>query len=315
MGGSWTTVELFDLWKFNHRKSELKELWPLMKGNVEFWIGNLATDPDSGLRVSCPDVYFENTGKKPDGQTVLLSSAPISSTIIIRQSFLDLIEAAELLKLTNDPVVKEARDVLTQMPKIEVGPNGEIRQWDRDIENEWKEGDITQLLVMVGAIYSNQIHPRTSPKLANALRLMLERRKNGLDGQGSWRAAFPANTYARLGMGNQCQQVLAAHYRVWANPNLTAQFIQSEWEIDGNLGMMGAVQECLVQSHAGEIELLPALPDAWKAKGFVKGIAVRGGGTVSFSWEDGLVSDWKLSGMEGKSVNNRINGKLQSKTF
>lgn len=140
---------------------------------------------------------------------------------------------------------------------------------------------------------------------------MLERRKSGLSGEGSWRAAFPANTYARLGMGNQCQQVLAAHYRVWSNPNLTAQFIQSEWQIDGNLGLMGAVQECLVQSHAGDIELLPALPDAWKAQGFVKGIAVRGGGTISFSWKNGLVTDWKLLGMEGKNVNIRINGKLQ----
>jgi len=309
--GSWTIVELFDLWKFSHQEAELKQLWPLMKGNVEFWLGNLTTDPDTGLKVSCPDVYFENTGKKPNGETALLSSAPVSSTIIIRQSFRDLIEAAELLKVTNDPVVKQAREMLAQMPKIEVGPNGEIRQWDRDIKNEWKEGDRTQLLVMVGAIYSNQIHPRRTPELAKALRLMLERRKSGLSGEGSWRAAFPANTYARLGMGNQCQQVLAAHYRVWSNPNLTAQFIQSEWQIDGNLGLMGAVQECLVQSHAGDIELLPALPDAWKAQGFVKGIAVRGGGTISFSWKNGLVTDWKLLGMEGKNVNIRINGKLQ----
>ena len=314
-GGSWTTVELFDLWKFNHSEAELKKLWPLMKGNVEFWLGNLVTDPATELKVSCPDVYFENTGKKPNGETVLLSSAPVSSTIIIRQSFLDLIEAAELLKRTHDPVVKQAREMLAQIPKIEVGPNGEIRQWDRDIKNEWKEGDRTQLLIMVGAIYSNQIHPRKSPELAKALRLMLERRKSGLEGQGSWRAAFPATTYARLGMGNQCQQVLAAHYKVWSNPNLTAKFIQSEWMIDGNLGMMGAVQECLVQSHAGEIELLPALPDAWKTKGYVKGIAVRGGGTISFSWENGVVTDWKLLGMEGQSVKIRINGKLQSKTF
>ena len=82
--------------------------------------------------------------------------------------------------------------------------------------------------------------------------------------------------------------------------------------IDGNLGTMGAIQECLVQSHTGEIELLPALPDAWKAKGFIKGIAVRGGGTVSFSWKNGLVTDWELSRMEGKSVKIRINGKLQA---
>ena len=312
LGGSWTTVELFDLWKFNQRESELKELWPLMKGNVEFWIGSLATDPDTGLKVSCPDVYFENTGKKPNGTSALLTSAPISSTIIIRQSFLDLIEAAGILNLSNDPVVKEAKEVLAKMPKIEVGPNGEIRQWDRDIKNEWKEGDKTQLLVIVGAIYSNQINPRTTPKLAKALKLMLARRRSGLDGQGSWRLAFPANAYARLGMGNEFHQCLQSYYKVWSNENLTAGFLQSEWMIDGNLGAMGALQECLVQSHNGEIALLPALPDAWKAKGFVKGIAVRGGGTVSFSWKDGKVTDWKLTGMKDDSIKVRVNGKLQT---
>ena len=312
IGGSWSTVELYDLWKFNYRESELKELWPTMKGNVEFWIGNLATDPDTGLRVSCPDVYFENHGLKPNGKTALLTSAPISSTIIIRQSFMDLIEAAKILKLSNDPVVEEAKKVLAKMPKIEVGPNGEIRQWDRDVKNEWKEVDPTQLLVIVGAIYSNQIDLKTSPKLAKALKLMLERRKSGLAGQGSWRLAFPANAYARLGMGNEFHKSLQAHYKVWANENLTARFLQSEWMIDGNLGAMGALQECLVQSQTDEIVLLPALPDAWKAKGFVKGMAVRGGGTVSFSWKDGIVTDWKISGMKLKSVKVRVNGKLES---
>ena len=77
--------------------------------------------------------------------------------------------------------------------------------------------------------------------------------------------------------------------------------------------MMGAIQETLVQSHAGEIELLPALPDAWKAKGFVKGMAVRGGGTVDFSWKDGVVIDWKLSGMKDKQVKVRVNGEIQTK--
>ena len=310
IGGAWTTVELYDLWKFSNSREELKKLWPIMRGNAQFWVGNLTTDPQTGLKVSCPDVYFENTAKKPNGGTVLLSSAPVSSTIIIRQSLIDVIEAGATLGLQNDTVVKQARATLAQMPKLEIGPNGEIRQWNRDIKNEWKEGDNSQLLLMVGAIYSNQIHPRKSPELAAALKLMLERRKNGLNGEGSWRAAFPANAYARLGLGNLSQQVRTAHFKTWINPNLTSRFIQSEWQIDGNLGLMSSIQECLVQSHAGEIELLPALPDAWKKQGSVRGIALRGGGTINMQWTDGKITSWEIHGMKNSKLKARINGEL-----
>jgi alpha-L-fucosidase 2 len=105
---------------------------------------------------------------------------------------------------------------------------------------------------------------------------------------GSWQGAFQANVYARLGDGDTALNVFDTHVAKKLNPNFTARF--TEWQIDGNMGNTAALGEMLVQSHTGEIELLPALPKAW-ATGGVKGLRARGGFEVDMAWKDGrLVS-------------------------
>lgn len=307
-GGTWLVTELFDHWRFSEDKEMLDRLWPLLKGNAEFWLSHLVKDTKTGKMVSCPDVYFEN---RPSVRKSPLCSAPISTTLMIHQLFADVREAASVLSKSNDPILVEIEKTLPFLPEVKIGENGEIWQWDR---GNWKEADPTQLLVMWGAIYSNQIHPRLSPELAMALGKMLKNRKLGMQGQGSWRAAFPAQTYARLGDGESALKVFDAMMKTWINPNLTVRFIQSDWEIDGNLGVMAALQECLVQSHAGEIELLPAIPEAWAKKGSVKGIKARGNITVDFAWEKGKVTKWRLISKDSTPVNLRVNGKVISVT-
>ena len=310
MGGTWSVVELYDQWKFDQDLDRLERIHKLQQGSVDFWLANLQESKVTGELVSSPDVYFENTAKKTNGETVVLCSGPVSSAILIRQLFIDYLEVVTSKGDNEGPRQSEVRAALLKMPRIRINEDGEIRQWFQDFDDNWSESDSTQLLVMVGAIYSNQIHPRLTPPLANALKNMLERRKNGPDGQGSWRAAFPANTYARLGDGERCVQVIEATMKKWINPNLTTRFIQSDWQIDGNLGLMSSIQECLLQSHAGEIELLPALPEKWSKQGAVRGLKARGGYTADFSWEDGKVIDFKISGGSEKSVDVRVNGAL-----
>jgi alpha-L-fucosidase 2 len=305
-GGTWVATELFDHWRFSRDDRMLVRLWPLLKGSAAFWLRHLVEDPRTGRLVSCPDVYFENT---PVARKAPLCAAPISSTLLIRQLFADVREAAEALALETDPILARMEEVIPHLPLPKIGANGEIWQWDR---GNWKEADPTQLLVMWGAIYSDQIHPRRTPDLAKALGTMLERRRLGLDGQGSWRAAFPAQTYARLGDGNRMLSVFDSMMKTWINPNLTVRFIQSDWQLDGNLGVMTALMEGLVQSHGGEIELLPALPDAWAERGSVKGVGVRGNMTVDFAWANGRITQWTLRGDPRKEVSVRVNGKLQS---
>jgi alpha-L-fucosidase 2 len=146
--------------------------------------------------------------------------------------------------------------------------------------------------------------------LVSTLRKVFDRGhwwKSGL--VGSWQGAFQANAYARFGDGNTAAAVLDAHLQRSVNPNLTAHFNNAgaEFEIDGNLGQTAAIGEMLLQSHTGEIELLPALPMAWQ-NGRVTGLRARGGFTVDITWKDHELTSATLGGQSGASYRVRYGG-------
>jgi len=65
----------------------------------------------------------------------------------------------------------------------------------------------------------------------------------------------------------------------------------------------------LIQSHAGYIELLPAMPDEWKSSGEVRGLKARGNFTVDFQWREGKVIHYRVSGPQhNRNVKIKVNG-------
>ncbi|MBP1674229.1 MAG: hypothetical protein H6Q24_367, partial [Bacteroidetes bacterium] len=81
---------------------------------------------------------------------------------------------------------------------------------------------------------------------------------------------------------------------------------------DANFGFTASIAECLLQSHTGEITLLPALPVSWR-EGSVSGLKARGGFEVSMSWSDGILSVCEIKSILGNPCVIRYGEK--TKTF
>jgi alpha-L-fucosidase 2 len=162
------------------------------------------------------------------------------------------------------------------------------------------------------------ITPEATPSWAEASKKTLEAR--GDDGTG-WSLAYKMLFWSRLHNGDRAFQLFTTLMRMTLKtgmnygagggvyPNLLGA--GPPFQIDGNLGGTAAIAEMLVQSHAGFVDLLPALPEAWKAHGQIHGFKARGNYTVDMEWNDGKVTSYKIGSRSGHKVKVRVNGKIE----
>ncbi len=314
-GGAWACQHLWEHYSFTLDEGYLREIWPTMRGAAKFFLDFLVEDTVSGYLVTTCDVNFENGFSKSDGKSAALCLAPTPSNMMVRELFLNCIEASKVLE-TDAGLRERMEKAVVKLPPTKVNPrNGELQEY-LDPEYKISSRGLCELLSTWGLIWCDQIRPCEHPEFAAAIRKAYEaadRRPWVTGNVGSWQGAFPANTFARLGDGERVAEILSKHFEVISNPNFTAGFIQSEWMIDGNLGGMAAIGEMLVQSHTEVIELLPGMPKAW-AEGSVKGLKGRGNVTIDFTWKSGRVTEVKLYSTTPKPVQVRVNGKIQTIT-
>ena len=324
LGGAWLVNTLWERYQFTQDKEYLKNTaYPLMKGAAQFCLRWLIDNPKQpGELITAPSTSPENEYKTDKGYHGTTCYGGTADLAIIRELFINTIAAGKILGQKN----KEMEQALAKLHPYTIGHMGDLNEWYYD----WDDWDFQHRHQshLIGLYPGNHL---TDATLQKAAERSLEIKGDKTTG---WSTGWRINLWARLHNPKQAyhiyQKLLTPiaprgskkhNWKEWHKgggtyPNLFDA--HPPFQIDGNFGGTAGVCEMLMQStlknNQAVIELMPAVPEAWK-EGHVSGLCARGGYEVSFEWKDGSVRNCTIKAKKAGTITLLYNGQQKTVKF
>jgi alpha-L-fucosidase 2 len=292
VGGAWLCTHLWEHYLYTRDTQFLEQVYPIIKGAVDFFMDFLIVHPNGKWLVTNPSNSPENPPEGPGYEyfydevtgmyyfTTITAGATMDMQIL-KDLFAYYIQATQILG-RDEAYASEVAKARERLVPSQVGKDGTLQEWTADYgQLEDKHRHFSHLY---GLFPGNVLSAQYTPELVAPIKAVLEQREDGGTGfSRAWKMAL----WARLYDGDRANSIYKGYLKDQCYASLFAKCF-TPLQVDGSLGLTAAISEMLVQSHEGIIQLLPALPQEWHTGAF-RGVCTRGAFELDLQWEAGQV--------------------------